>query len=168
MYNEHTSRNHTNAKNSTSNPTNDKIVFAKTLLTSLSSLNKFINAIDRTILDKAQFSFMNYGNTYNQISNICDIICGNNELRVLQKNIEELLARAPSKYEKIIYLHYRNELSIPKVAKTLGISERTAFRHLASATQWFAIRMDEVIHPVDFDYILSQNLWLRNIHKRVQ
>jgi len=72
----------------------------KVLLTALPVLASFLEAADKDILDKAQFSYCNYGETYNQMTNICNMIEHNHYLRIIRERIERTISRAPKNHEK--------------------------------------------------------------------
>ena len=140
---------------------------AKALLTSFSTFGKYLVALDKDILNRAQYSYMNYEHVFLQVSSICDMIGDGEKLRAIKERIERVLGFAPEKYEKVLYLHYYHQLSITKIAKTLDISERTVSRRIKEAVDWFAERLDEVIDLVSFKGILQRHRWLSHLFNSV-
>ena len=145
---------------------NHKQMISKTLLTSLASFGNYLSALDKSIIAKAQHSYREYRYTYAQVQRICDLINDKRNLHEIKQRIENLLTRAPAKYEKVIYLFYHHDLSTLKIAEILKVSQRTIFRYIASALDWFTMRIDEVIDPISFTELLQNQSWLRSIYNR--
>ena len=146
----------------------DKKILAKTLLSSLASFEKFMNAFNKGILNHAQFSYANYFDTARQVNELCELVQDNHNLRRLRQNLDALLRRAPLRYEKIIRMYYQQELSSRQCASAIGVSDRTFFRYLSSALDWFTRRIDEVIDTEQSAHILQTNAWLKNIYNRIK
>ena len=145
-----------------------KQMIAKTLLASLESFGKYLVALDKSIVRKAQNSYIDYHFTYAQVLHICKLIDDNCLLREIKTRIETLLTRAPAKYEKVIYLFYHHDLPTLRIAEILKVSQRTVFRYLASALDWFTTRIDEVIDPIAFAQLIQNQSWLRSIYNRIK
>ena len=63
-------------------------------------------------------------------------------LLVVQESLERLTRMDPEAAE-VVKLHYFAGLTVPEVAETLGLSQRTAERRLAFARAWLARRIRE-------------------------
>lgn len=146
----------------------EQTAIAKTLLTILPTFAKYLKSLDNDILNKAQYSYLGYRDTYNQVIRICDLIGSQDKLRLIKSRIEIILSRAPNLYEKVIYLYYKHRLSTSKIAVLLGVSQRSVFRYIAAALDWFAVRFDEVTTQESFTDLLRVQSWLRHIHNRTK
>jgi|GEM_PF-3007810 len=145
----------------------DKKILTKTLLTSLSTYDQFLTAFEKNITHRAQFSFVNYFDTYNQTQKICDLIDDYSTLHDIRERINTVLSRASAKDEKILRLYYCDCLSVNQIAKKFNISGRTVFRYLSHALDWFIERIDEVIDCTNAGLLLDNNAWLKNIYRRI-
>jgi RNA polymerase sigma-70 factor (ECF subfamily) len=62
-----------------------------------------------------------------------DILIAHEHQQNLQEQITLAINRLPARQREIIYLRYYQELTLPEIAQTLGISYQTVANHLQAA-----------------------------------
>jgi DNA-directed RNA polymerase specialized sigma24 family protein len=144
-----------------------KATLAKTLLTALSKVEQFLAAVDKSIIDQAQYSYRHYSNTQRTMEEIIDNIHKKKLLQDLRARTERLLELAPKKFSRVLILAYVHQLSARKIADIIKKTERTVFRHLCEGLAWFANHIDDIIDNYDFACMMSEEPWLRNIYNRL-
>jgi len=146
----------------------NKTAIAKTLLTALSKVERFLAAIDTSIINQAQYSYQHYRDTQKTIEDILASIETKKFLHNLRIKTERLLETTPHKFRRVLILAYMHQLTTKKIAEVIKKTERTVFRHLSDGLKWFADRIDTVVDNYDIAYILTEEAWLRNIYNRMQ
>ena len=145
-----------------------KITMAKTMLTALSKVEQFLAAIDTSIINQAQNSYLHYTTTQKTIEEILASIQTKQLLHNLRVKTERLLEITPHNYRRVLILAYVHQFTAKKIADVIKKTERTVFRYLRDGLRWFADRIDSVVSNYDFANIMTDEKWLRNIYNRLQ
>lgn len=141
---------------------------AKTMLTALSKVEQFLAALDKSIINQAQYSYRHYTTTQKTIEDILASIQTKQLLQDLRVKTERLLEITPHNYRRVLILAYVHQFPVKKIAETIKKTERTVFRYLADGLRWFADRITSVVSNYDFANIMTDEAWLRNIYRRLQ
>jgi DNA-directed RNA polymerase specialized sigma24 family protein len=145
-----------------------KTNMAKTLLTALSKYEQFIAAIDKSIINTAQYSYQHYSTTMNTLEDIIDSMDKKQTLHNLRVKTQKLLDITPHKFRRVLILTYVHQLCTKKVAEIIKKSQRTVFRNLRDGLEWFSARLDTVTDNYDFANLVYAEPWLKNIYNRLQ
>lgn len=147
----------------------DKKLVVQTLLTALSTFEQLLTANRKAVKHKAEHSYAS-SRTCLEISNeLIDRIYENDCLHNLRVHLEQLLLLSPERDRKLLILKYVHDLPANRVAEMMNMSERSVFRHLNTATERFASRLESVGVTTDFyKNLLGNHLMLRNIHLRLK
>ena len=145
-----------------------KTTMAKTLLAALSKVEQFLAAIDTSIINQAQNSYMHYTSTQKTMEDIIDNMHKKRLLNNLRIKTERLLEAAPHNFRRVLILAYIHQLPAKKIAEIIKKTERTVFRYLRDGLAWFADRINKVVDNYDFACIMTQETWLRNIYNRLR
>lgn len=146
----------------------DKIIMTKTLLTALSKFEQFLAAIDTSIMNIAQYSYQHYSSSLETMETIIDNMHKKTLLHNLHIKTQALLDTAPHKFGRVLILAYVHQLTTKKIAEIIKKTERTVFRHLHDAIDWFTGHLYDKINNYELAQIFDQEIWLRNIYERLQ
>jgi len=141
---------------------------AKTLLTALSKYEQFLAAIDKSILDYAQYSYRLYSTTLQTIDDIIGNIQKKTMLHNLRMKTERLLDLTPHKFRRALILAYVHQLTAKEISKIIKKTERTVFRYLHDGLEWFCAHIDSVTDNYHFMQVLDEEMWIKNIYNRLQ
>jgi DNA-directed RNA polymerase specialized sigma24 family protein len=146
----------------------NKKLIAKTLLTALSKYEQFLAAIDKSILDKAQYSYIRYTNTMQTIDSIIDSMQKKTVLHNLRVKTEHLLDLTPHKFRRTLILAYIHQMTAKQISKLIRKTERTVFRYLQKGLEWFSTNIEYITDNYGFMQVLDEEMWIRNIYNRLQ
>lgn len=89
-------------------------------------------------------------------------------MNALTALLTALLDTAPHKFGRVLILAYVHQLTTKKIAEIIKKTERTVFRHLHDAIDWFTSHLHDIIDNYELAQIFDQEIWLRNIYERLQ
>ena len=113
------------------------IVWSKTLLSSYRCFEPLCNALDKNVMEYSLKTGVS-NNTYMLATTIIKII-GRKKFIINEKIfIDGILYRLPSDAARLLTVRYIDGVKTELCSKTLGISQRTFFRHLTKSLDLFA------------------------------
>ena len=144
------------------------LLAAKTLITITPSIDRYCEILEKTNTVRATHSYSSLLDTEVLCQKIIDQTYRVNYLRRLRQSIDSLINSMPEKYETVLKLYYCNKNTTLIIANHLRISERTVFRLVNEATQYFADRLDKLsINTFTFKTLLEQNKWIQSEYEKI-
>ena len=136
---------------------------AKTILAVLPHIDAYCDAIAKANHTRALESY-NPSDTYQIMETIIDKTYKAQVLHNLRVKVLRQLEAAPKKIRQFIDLFYLRQIKLPQVREQLGLSERTSFRLVNNAEQWFADNLEACgITPLWFRQLVANYNWIAQI-----
>ena len=140
-----------------------KITLAKTVLAILPQIDKYCEYVAKTNhLYALQSFYLEHQDTEKYMQRIIDRSHKSQTLRNLKVRVERLLNTAVPETKKVLELSFIKGKKIALVAKGLDKSERTVFRVMEKAIEWFADGLPSIgVNSRSFQELLEDYTWIR-------
>jgi len=123
---------------------------AKTILTILPDIGRYCDGVARANHARALASFNTCTDTQQLMESIIDRAYKSQVLHNLKIKVEKQLESAPKKLGAFITAYFIEKKKIAQVATELGLCERTVFRKIDDAIEWFATKLERCGVTQDF------------------
>ena len=147
---------------STINPT----VQARTILAIFPHIDKYCERVDQNIRFNAINSYhLPTQDTYEVMQRIINRTYKAQVLHNLKIKVQKRLALGDEKITRVIDLYFLQGKKPAQMAIELGVSERTVFRSINQAVEWFAGRLESMgVTTYVFNELLREYAWIRNMY----
>ena len=130
------------------NTTKTKHEVAKAVLAVYPRIDGYVESQTKRNYVRALSAFHSEMDTQTLMERIIDKAYEIQRLHNIKLKIDRWLNNAPKRVRTTLELAYFEHLTPPEIAERMGISERSAFRHMTEALDWFANGMDNSFHEM--------------------